>query len=117
MSVAIYDAMVAVWDGKYTYWAIRPIQLDPTLSTLFATPNHPSYPAAHSTDSTAITEVMAYLFPTRAELYRSQALEAGRSRIVAGIHYQSDIDAGIVLGKNVARSVIERAQDDGSNLR
>jgi hypothetical protein len=62
MSVAHYDAMVACWDGKYTYWAIRPFQLDPTLTTLFATPNHPSCPAAHATNSTAISEVMAYLF-------------------------------------------------------
>lgn len=46
-AIAVYDAGVACWDAKYTYWAIRPFQLDPTFSTLFPTPNHPSYPAAH----------------------------------------------------------------------
>ena len=38
---------VACWDAKYAYWAIRPFQLDPDVKTLFPTPNHPSYPAAH----------------------------------------------------------------------
>jgi hypothetical protein len=46
MSMAHNDSMVACWDAKYTYWAIRPFQLDPDVKTLFATPNHPSFPAA-----------------------------------------------------------------------
>ncbi len=115
MSVAHYDAMVACWDGKYTYWAIRPIQLDPTLTTLFTTPNHPSYPAAHATNSTAISDVMAYLFPTRAATFQSLASEAGRSRMVAGIHYPSDIDAGNALGHKVAQVVLDWANNDGSD--
>ena len=114
MSVAHYDAMVACWDGKYAYWAIRPVQLDPALTTLFATPNHPSYPAAHATTSMGIAEVMAYLFPTRAGVFLSQGNEAGRSRRVAGIHYQSDLDSGNVLGSKVAQAVIEWASRDGS---
>lgn len=114
MSVTHYDSMVACWDGKYTYWAIRPVQLDPTLTTLFATPNHPSYPAAHATNSTAISEMLAHLFPTRAALFRGQGAEAGWSRRVAGIHYQSDIDAGAILGTKVAQLVIDWAKADGS---
>jgi membrane-associated phospholipid phosphatase len=114
MSVAHYDAMVACWDGKYTYWAARPFMLDPTLTTLFATPNHPSYPAAHATLSTSIAEMMAYLFPTRADVFRSEAVAAGVSRRVAGIHFQSDLDAGNILGKQVAQVVIGWANQDGS---
>ena len=52
-SIAAYDSGVACWDAKYTYWAIRPFQLDPTLQTTFPTPNHPSYPAAHGCFSSA----------------------------------------------------------------
>ena len=47
-AIALYDTFVACWDAKYAYWEIRPFQLDPTLTTVFTTPNHPSYPAAHS---------------------------------------------------------------------
>lgn len=114
MSVAHYDSMVACWDGKYAYWAARPVQLDPALTTLFATPNHPSYPAAHAANSASIAEMMAWLFPTRAGTYLRQAREAGQSRRVAGIHYQSDLDAGYTLGRQVAQSVIAWAAKDGS---
>ena len=48
VSIAGYDAAVACWDAKYAYWAPRPIQVDPTVTPLFTTPLHPSYPSAHS---------------------------------------------------------------------
>jgi membrane-associated phospholipid phosphatase len=57
---------------------------------LFPVPNHPSYPSNHSALSTARCEVLAYLFPTRAEFIRKVGKEAGDSRIWAGIHYQMD---------------------------
>ena len=117
MSVAHYDSMVACWDGKYAYWAIRPFQLDSGLTTLFATPNHPSYPAAHATNSTGISDLLAYLFPSREASFRSQGIEAGWSRMVAGIHYPSDIDAGSALGHKVAQAVIDWASSDGSAAR
>ena len=113
-SVAHFDSVIACFDGKYAYWAIRPSQLDPTLTTLFATPNHPSYPSAHATLSTGLTDVVAYLFPKRAAYYRAIGVESGWSRMVAGIHYQSDIDSGDALGHNVAQLVISWANNDGS---
>jgi hypothetical protein len=114
MAVAHIDGVVACWDSKFTYWAIRPSQLDPTLTTLFANPNHPSYPSAHATLSTAVTDLMAYVFPTRADTYHAIGVESGWSRMVAGIHYQSDIDSGSALGHKVAQTVIDWANSDGS---
>jgi hypothetical protein len=32
----------------------------------------------------------------------------------AGIHFRSDIDTGLALGRAVAKLVIERAEKDGS---
>jgi len=113
-SVAQYDAMVACWDGKYTYWAIRPFQLDPEVKTLFPTPNHPSYPAAHACQSGANGVILGYLFPSEASRFAAQAEQAGESRIWAGIHYRSDVVAGFELARKVAGAVIERARVDGS---
>jgi membrane-associated phospholipid phosphatase len=113
-SVAQYDAMVACWDGKYAYWAIRPFQLDPEVKTLFPTPNHPSYPAAHACQSGANGLILSYLFPSEAPRFMALATEAGESRIWAGIHYRSDIVAGYELARQVAGAVILRARTDGS---
>lgn len=114
MNVAFYDAGVACFDAKYAYWAIRPSQLDPTIKPLFPTPNHPSYPSAHSCISGAFASTLAYLFPRDATELNAIADAAGQSRIWAGIHYPSDIVVGLKLGRDVAQKVIERAQSDGS---
>jgi hypothetical protein len=111
-----YDAFIASQDGKFAYWYLRPHMLDPTIAPLFAVPNFPSYPSNHSTFSAARSEMLAYLFPTRADFIRAVGKEAGDSRIWAGIHYPMDNVAGVELGKSVAGLFIARAEKDGSLL-
>jgi membrane-associated phospholipid phosphatase len=114
IAAVYFDAFIASHDAKFTYWYIRPSQLDPGITPLFPVPNHPSYPANHATFSTARSEVLAYLFPTRADFIRAVGKEGGESRIWAGIHYPMDLAAGTQLGKSVAELFIARAQADGS---
>jgi len=109
-----YDAFIASQDAKFTYWYLRPTQLDPALVPLFQSPNFPSYPSNHSTFSTARSEVLAYLFPDRAGFIRALGKEAGDSRIWAGIHYEMDNKAGATLGMNIARKFMTWAENDGS---
>jgi membrane-associated phospholipid phosphatase len=109
-----YDAGVACWDSKYTYWMIRPFQADPDLKPVFATSNHPSYPAAHGCLSHAAAGMLGYLFPRAADTLTALADEANLSRIAAGIHYRSDTIAGRKLGLAVAEKAIARAKSDGS---
>jgi membrane-associated phospholipid phosphatase len=109
-SVALYDAAIACWDGKYTYWLIRPVQLDPEVKPLFPTPNHPSYPAAHGCLSFAAATSLGHLFPRDAAALIALANEANESRIWAGIHYRSDTVAGAALGRTVADKVAETMQ-------
>jgi hypothetical protein len=105
-TIAGIDAGIACWDSKYTYWAIRPYQLDPEIKPLFVV-NHPSYPAAHGCHSTAETVILGYLFRRDAASLAALAAEAAESRVWAGIHYRSDIVAGADLGRAVAEKVIK----------
>ena len=114
MSVAAHDGLIACWDGKYTYWAARPSMLDPTIVLLFPNPNHPTYPSAHAMFDGPYAAVLSYLFPRDADYFAAQAREAGDSRLWAGIHFRSDIEAGLEIGRAVAQKVIERARNDGS---
>jgi membrane-associated phospholipid phosphatase len=99
---AAFDAIVGCFDAKYTYWLIRPIQADPTLTPLFPTPAHPSYPSAHSCISGSMTAVLAREFPSERSRLEALADEAGMSRVIAGIHYLFDCEAGVALGRAVA---------------
>jgi membrane-associated phospholipid phosphatase len=56
LGVATYEAMVACWDAKYTYWLMRPVTADPSIKPAFSTPPLPSYPSGHSTLSSAVAE-------------------------------------------------------------
>lgn len=113
-NIALYDAMVACWDAKYAYWGIRPFQLDPSFKPLFTTPNHPSYPSAHSCFSQAVSVTMAHLFPRDTGRFYDLAERASESRIWAGIHFRSDVKVGRDLGWAVGQRVVTRAQADGS---
>jgi len=83
--------------------------------TVVPTPNHPSYPAAHACSSIAVASVLGYLFPRDAEMFAALGEQAAESRIWAGIHYRSDIDAGRQLAVGVASKVIARAKQDGAD--
>src|SRR5262249_10353844 len=76
MHIAIYDAMVAAWDSKYAYSRPRPAAVKADLKTAVSTPPSPSYPAEHAVAAGAASEVLAYLFPERAQFFREHAAEA-----------------------------------------
>lgn len=120
MSMTWHDAMVACFEAKYHWWRIRPFQAqlaaDPAhpLQTLFPTPNHPSYPAAHGVGSGSIAAMEAHLFPRYAAVINDRADSNGLSRLWAGIHYRTDIVTGLKLGRDVAAAVIQAAAGDGS---
>lgn len=114
MSVVKHDAGIACFDSKYAYWAARPSMLDPSVQSLFPPPPHPSYPALHGCNSGATAAVLAYLFPADGAEITAAADEAAVSRIWGGIHFRSDTDAGLALGREVAGLVIDWASRDGS---
>ncbi|PWU11908.1 MAG: PA-phosphatase [Terriglobia bacterium] len=114
LAISFFDTFIASQDGKYAYWYIRPSQLDTSIVPIFPVPNHPSYPSNHATFSSSRAEILAYLFPQRADFIRAVGKEAGDSRIWAGIHYPIDLVSGNQLGTSVARKFIAWANSDGS---
>ena len=113
MNMAEQDAGIAAWDSKYTYWVIRPSQVDPNITTPVGLPNFPSYTSGHSTFSGAASRVLGALFPDQREIVDALAQEASVSRIYGGIHYRFDADEGIASGRNVAELAVARSQNDG----
>jgi hypothetical protein len=92
---------------------------------LVATPNHPEYPGAHSSITSAIAEVLTVFFGTdqiNVDIHGFDAtgqagnLNATRhfdtaaqlraeivnARVWAGFHYRGSSEAGVDLGRNVA---------------
>lgn len=115
LNMALHDAGVACWDAKYLYFNPRPSQLDPSIKTWTGLPNFPAYVSGHSDFSAAAADVLGYLFPSGASYFDSQAKEAAMSRLYGGIHYPSDISAGLTQGKRVGEYTVRFARTDGAN--
>jgi PAP2 superfamily protein len=141
MYLASSDASIACFDAKYTFnfWrpraAIRNGNLDgndatvgdPGWEPLFPTPPHPEYLSGHSTNSSAMAAILAFLFgdnpgvpivaisPTNPGFPRQWATfsegveEVIDARIYAGIHYRTSDEVGARVGRQVARFVIKHA--------
>ena len=116
MNVAIYDATIAAWDTKYTYMRPRPSDVESALNRILPTPHSPAYPAEHAVAAGAASEVLAFLFPDKADVFRAQAATANDAMLHSGIYYPSDIDAGFALGQVVGQQAVAWAEANPLNL-
>ena len=114
-TIAQHDATLACWDSKYIYLELRPSQADPSITTLFANPQHPGFPSGHACASGASAAVMSVLFPADEQSFTTMANDAGTSTFDAGIHTQLDVSQGLALGTLVGQKVAARASADGAN--
>lgn len=57
-----------------------------------------SFPSGHSTHVGAVFAALAFLFPRFRVLFLSLGLWLGATRIILGVHYPSDVIAGLALG-------------------
>lgn len=115
LDMAMQDAAVSCWDTKYTYFNPRPSQLDPSIKTWTGLPNFPSYLSGHSVFSGAAADVLTNIFPQGATYFSAQAQEAAMSRLYAGIHFRTDITAGLAQGQKVGEFTVRFAKTDGAH--
>ncbi|CAN5662456.1 phosphatase PAP2 family protein [soil metagenome] len=92
----------------------RPRPHHPAIAINVATPSKLSFPSAHATSTTAAAVLLGRVtgLPLPAVLVPPMAL----SRLVLGVHYPSDVAAGVVVGALVAKSA-ELASKKWSRVR
>lgn len=60
-----------------------------------------SYPSGHTAKAWATALVLAELNPARQDEILKRGFEMGQSRVICGYHFQSDVDAGRIVGSAV----------------
>lgn len=115
VGTAMNDAVVAAWDAKYTFNRARPVQYQPSIEVFGGSSQTPSYIAERTAISVAAASVLTYLFPAFAETCAELQASAIQADMMSGHHFQSDIDAAVVLGTTVAGAAIARGRGDGSD--
>lgn len=114
LNMSLMDAAIVCWNTKFFYFNPRPSQLNPAIKTLTGIPNFPSYMSGHSTFSGAAAAILGHLIPEKASSYEAMAQEASVSRMYGGIHYRSDCQTGLDVGKAVAAYAVTKAMSDGA---
>lgn len=116
--IGIYDGFTACWDAKYTYWGTRPDQYDTTFQpVLIHTPPFPGYPSGHAAIGGVMGELYAYFFPAESALFWQTAKDGAESRFQGGIHFRTDNEVGLELGKKVGTAIINRVKGDGADFQ
>jgi hypothetical protein len=135
-AVAAADALIAVFDAKFTYGFWRPVtairngdldgndatEHDPEWEPLINTPLHPEYPCAHCVTQTAVASVLEAVVgdsqdirlvsPTAPGVTRrfrrlsDYANEVLEARIYDGVHYRGSGNVGAAMGRHVAAYVV-----------
>jgi hypothetical protein len=129
---AVTNALIACWDGKYTYMFWRPVtaipagdtdgnsrtEPDPAWTPFIATPSHPEYPSAHTTVGASVlafytewfdTDEFPLAFQGNGGAVRNYTsvneihAEEGNARVWGGMHWRHSAEVGIVVGSRVGR--------------
>jgi membrane-associated phospholipid phosphatase len=107
LTTAYHDAAIAIMDAKYAYWGIRPNQYDTTYRPLIGTPPFPGYPSGHAAGAGTASAVMQYFFPADAKEFQQMAQDCADSRFYAGIHFRTDNEVGLEMGKGLGKYIVE----------
>ena len=125
LTAALHDAFIACWAVKFKWWTERPVtairrERDAGFLPYLVTPSFPSYVSGHAVVSGAAAAVLGALFTHNAARFERDAQDAAVSRLYGGIHFRSDNDEGLRLGRALGAAAvsatIERTRAPGVPL-
>jgi len=76
----------------------RPCQIEPHCWSKVLPPDKFSFPSGHTMTAFSIALVISYFYPSLEGLLFFLALSIAVSRIVLGMHFLSDVLAGVIMG-------------------
>ena len=114
-AVGMYDGFTACWDAKYAYWGTRPDQYDTSYRPLlFFSPPFPGYPSGHAMLGCVMAELYSDFFPAERAYFQKKAKDGAESRFQGGIHFRTDNEVGLQMGRQVAAVIVQKVKDDGA---
>ena len=135
LGVGLNDAAIMTWYYKYHYNLLRPSDyitknLDQNWKPFHGDPNFPSYPSGHAVLGAVASSILEnyvgenYYFTDNSHENRREFLskkrsfpsldamseESARSRILLGVHFYGDCDAGLKYGQKIGKYVSKYAE-------
>ena len=135
LGVGLNDAAIMTWYYKYHYKLLRPSDyitknLDQNWQPFHSDPNFPSYPSGHAVLGAVASSILEtyvgedYNFTDKSHENRKEFLSKKRSfpslaamakenawsRILLGVHFYKDCDAGLKYGQKIGKYVSKNAE-------
>ena len=89
------DTSYGVTDAAKEYFHTkRPYLADPRIKALVQAHDNPSYPSGHTSGSYVWAYTLGLLMPQESQNYLQRAEEIAQHRVLVGMHYPQDVEAG-----------------------
>jgi acid phosphatase (class A) len=85
----------------------RPFVADPTIKPSVTLDTAPSYPSGHATAGTVMAILLADMVPEKKTEIFKRGWEYAQNRLVGGVHYRSDVEAGRISGTVIAALLLK----------
>ncbi len=100
---AVTDLVKEKWNRP------RPFLVSGNIKPVVPLPHSGSYPSGHATLGTLMGIVLSKMIPEKRSEIMARALEFANNRVLAGVHFPSDIVAGRISGSLIANTLMSRA--------
>jgi acid phosphatase (class A) len=102
------DAAKAVVDGAKDHWGRRrPFLVDSRVQPCDKPSKSASYPSGHATAGTVMAILLADLLPEKHDAILERGWLFARHRVMGGVHFPSDIQAGRIAGTVLAQALLQ----------
>jgi hypothetical protein len=101
------EAKAVTGSGKKTWKRVRPPLADRRIRICVDLETTYSYPSGHATIGAFWATILAEMFPVDRDIIMARGAQFGFDRLVAGIHWPSDVLAGQRLGQEIAHRMLE----------
>jgi acid phosphatase (class A) len=92
--------------AKPFFGRVRPFLANPAIKPLVKPSKSGAYPSGHTTRVAAVATILVMMIPEKRDAIWSRAAEYAQSRVVGGMHYPEDIDAGWRAGAALAATIL-----------
>lgn len=92
--------------AKPFYGRVRPWLANPEIKALVKSTKSGAYPSGHTTRVAAVATILTAMIPEKRDVIWARANEYAESRVIGGMHYWPDIDAGWRAGAAFAAAIM-----------